>query len=395
MPDTEAVELDLGDNGGRHVFRSYEDLRKFVDQEREAWAWMREASEPSGNQMRMLERIAQLRSEVDSAQAHGRPLAAMVSDLPAWYAPGSSNIVHRASRIGIDLLQIKDMIGHNPAAFAYSFSRGWANLGQVTSIPMLQAVLTLAHPGFASAAEAMERLKSERERYRSEIRRITREAAQAEENRAAALLEAFRTGRRDVLRWGGKRAVRWRRYSTDQQARGAAAVDALHLVTKTYEERMALQAPSTYWRLKAKAHKRAEGQAALSLAVFFALAIGGLSFGFYETARYFLALPTDPRSSVYFVASAGLATIAGLILWIGRLLSRLYLSEHHLRKDAEERRIMTTTYLALMRKAGVGEADRSTILAALFRSSSDGIVKDDGAGDIGISSLVSRFGLPR
>jgi len=82
-------------------------------------------------------------------------------------------------------------------------------------------------------------------------------------------------------------------------------------------------------------------------------------------------------------------------LWIGRLLTRLYLSEHHLRKDAEERRIMTTTYLALMRKEAAGDQDRQVILTALFRNSSDGIVKDDGgSADLGLSALVSRLGVP-
>lgn len=119
-----------------------------------------------------------------------------------------------------------------------------------------------------------------------------------------------------------------------------------------------------------------------------------MTWAFLKAATFFLELEADPRSSVYFVASAGLATVAGLILWIGRLLTRLYLSEHHLRKDAEERRIMTTTYLALMRKGAASDVDRQVILTALFRNSSDGIVKDDGAADLGLSALVSRIGMP-
>lgn len=55
---------------------------------------------------------------------------------------------------------------------------------------------------------------------------------------------------------------------------------------------------------------------------------------------------------------------------------------------------MTTTYLALTRKNAVDEKDRQVILGALFRNSADGIVKDDGAGDIGLAALLSRVGMP-
>jgi hypothetical protein len=79
--------------------------------------------------------------------------------------------------------------------------------------------------------------------------------------------------------------------------------------------------------------------------------------------------------------------------WIGRLLTKLYLSEHHLRNDADERAIMTETYLALTAENAASEGDRNIILGALFRGTPDGIVKEDGPSDFSIQALLSRFAI--
>lgn len=51
---------------------------------------------------------------------------------------------------------------------------------------------------------------------------------------------------------------------------------------------------------------------------------------------------------------------------------------------------MTTTYLALIRSGAATEAERPIILEALFRQSADGIVKDDGPGDLNLGAILSR-----
>lgn len=64
-------------------------------------------------------------------------------------------------------------------------------------------------------------------------------------------------------------------------------------------------------------------------------------------------------------------------LWATRIMSRIYMSEHHLAVDAGERATMATTYLALTNTRSADEKDRAVVLAALFRPTADGIVKDD------------------
>lgn len=394
MSEPIRAEVDLGENGGRPIFMSYPDLRSFVEAERDAWRWMRDSAEPSGSQTRMLERIDSLLQHIDANAANGRPLTETVAEMKGWFESAGNHIVHHDSALGSELLAIRDKVSPSAAAFAYAFYRGWAQMAHASNPDLLRGLLMLVAPGVIESSDLVDRFSRERANYRAELKRVLTEAQLAETNRAAALSAAFEAGRKSIRRWAGKRAMRWHHYSVEQKGDTDAAIAEIRAVQTTYEEAMALQAPSKYWRDKAKGHKRSEGWAAARLAGFFILAGGGMTWAFYETATFFLNVESDPRNSVYFVASAGLATIAGLILWIGRLLTRLYLSEHHLRKDAEERRIMTTTYLALMRKTAAGDADRQVILAALFRNSSDGIVKDDGATDVGLSALVSRLGMP-
>jgi hypothetical protein len=71
--------------------------------------------------------------------------------------------------------------------------------------------------------------------------------------------------------------------------------------------------------------------------------------------------------------------LATLSFWFIRLLVRIFLSNLHLENDAAERVTMAKTYLALIRDGSLPKGDNiSTILAALFRPTGDGIVKDEG-----------------
>jgi hypothetical protein len=52
---------------------------------------------------------------------------------------------------------------------------------------------------------------------------------------------------------------------------------------------------------------------------------------------------------------------------------------------------MTQAYLALIKEAAASDQERVVILSALFRGASDGIVKDDGAGDISLPAMIARL----
>jgi hypothetical protein len=92
-----------------------------------------------------------------------------------------------------------------------------------------------------------------------------------------------------------------------------------------------------------------------------------------------------------YVKYAAIGVLATTIaLWAGRILLRFMISERHLAIDAEERVTMVMTYLALTKDSKLEAADRPLVLSALFRSGSDGIVKDDGSPDTMLTALIGR-----
>ena len=61
------------------------------------------------------------------------------------------------------------------------------------------------------------------------------------------------------------------------------------------------------------------------------------------------------------------------------LIVRMFLSNLHLASDADERVVMVKTYLSLIEGDQLSSnEDRQLILKALFRPTTDGLVKDEG-----------------
>jgi ABC-type multidrug transport system fused ATPase/permease subunit len=177
----------------------------------------------------------------------------------------------------------------------------------------------------------------------------------------------------------------------------AEAKQDLEALTKTYDEHMALAAPVAYWEAKRKKHRN------WSAATFALIAVGMIYFGNLLVTELenvgkavsVLKVATSPSptasaapassavSQVADIVSTGkigsFILLATLGFWIIRILVRLFLSHIHLENDAAERVTMAKTYLALKRDSALPSEDSiGTILAALFRPTGDGIVKDEG-----------------
>ena len=67
-------------------------------------------------------------------------------------------------------------------------------------------------------------------------------------------------------------------------------------------------------------------------------------------------------------------------VWLVRIFVRMLFSHLHLATDAAERRMMILTYLSMSRQGTQFAAeDQKLIVQHIFRSASDGLVKDDAA----------------
>lgn len=177
------------------------------------------------------------------------------------------------------------------------------------------------------------------------------------------------------------------------QQRAGDVSERLEATHAAYLEQMRLKAPVQYWSDKASGHRRSARDLKFFVWGFFALMIGGyvIAFaGLHQQVADFL-LQFKESTGALLVISAAFALLASLPLWVGRLLVKFYLSEHHLATDAREREVMTQTYLALTAEGKVDEKDRALVLAALFRSTPDGVVKDNTQPDTSPAALLSKL----
>jgi hypothetical protein len=175
---------------------------------------------------------------------------------------------------------------------------------------------------------------------------------------------------------------------TDFETQHASRIESAHqstesLLSKARDEiekfklfvksEIALKAPVTYWEVKAEEHERLARN--LGIAVVLLMLVCGIC-AFYSLG--FIKELVNAGDKTNYAGIAVVAVLLTLALWIVRLAVRLFLSQQHLGADARERTAMVKTYLAL-KEAGVApnNGDLTPVLVALFRPSSDGIVKDE------------------
>lgn len=182
----------------------------------------------------------------------------------------------------------------------------------------------------------------------------------------------------------------WQKQLDDTQAE-------LDRLKETYDKHMSLAAPVEYWNIKREKHGR------WALVSFVAIVIGMGSAAYFlhtelqSVGQAVMASKAVAAASTAKLQSGGSTAIqaltdsattwhlgsfillATLSFWFIRLLVRIFLSNLHLENDAAERVTMAKTYLALIRDGSLPKGDNiSTVLAALFRPTGDGIVKDEG-----------------
>tara|TARA_R110002051_G_scaffold121965_1_gene195063 strand:+ start:172 stop:1356 length:1185 start_codon:yes stop_codon:yes gene_type:complete len=390
---TEAITVNLGAENGTHSFRSYDHLLSWLTKERNRWSWMESARDPGDSRGRQFNRFNQIELQINNFRNEGRPFEVWKDNLPGWFHPNPEGVILSESAIGQRVQAIHDAYGPDAGAIAHSALRGWLEFSRITNLDQLRAVMVAASPLLLGPDTMAERLEKERNNTRYLLRQMIAEGARAEANRASVLQEALKHARHRTVSWTRKLSGVWDRQRRSAREAHEIAVNAINETKAAYDEFMHLKAPADYWSKKAARHQTAEDHARTRLYMFFPTALFILGLAFTITAIILLRPGPSHPTPVYFVVSAGLATFAGVVFWIGRLLTRLYLSEHHLRKDAEEREVMTTTYLALTRDQAAEEKDRHIILSALFRNSADGIVKDDGSADPGLVNALARLGM--
>ncbi|MCE7032624.1 DUF6161 domain-containing protein [Lysobacter sp. GX 14042] len=136
---------------------------------------------------------------------------------------------------------------------------------------------------------------------------------------------------------------------------------------RIYDEKLALLAPTEYWRDRSIDHKKR--------AKHYAYAFGGALATFLAVFGWLgVTHLIDPGTESVVLAVLPVLVPAFAGIWVLRILGRLLSENLMIAQDAHERETMVKTFLALMRDETTGkevitDEDRKIILHALFRPS--------------------------
>jgi hypothetical protein len=395
--DQPAVTLTFGETSPQREFRSFEDFNQWFISERAKWDWLRSGNQSFGNFPNLVnQHFNEVASLIEQAKAQPDPLRWIANQAEQRWGSGGF-LRYSEGRIGTAILDIRQSAGDEAAAFAYAFHLRQVNASNAATIDQFKGLVLLAIPGMADPADLANRLSNERNNFKAaQASSITRldKALDQQEERFSELVGRVRRVAARMLRL---RYRNWNKLRDHLAAQLDASKTEIDNVRVAYEESMRLQGPVKYWSGKAREHGKREFWAAFYVILFFfvgtailASAFGGAGYFVFSEGREAIKAGLPEPHALYLLITAGLAALSTLTFWIGRLLTKLWMSEHHLRNDAHERAVMTTTYLALTRNEKAADNDRQIILTALFRNTPDGIVKEDGA-DFGWQAVVSKY----
>lgn len=317
-----------------------------------------------------------------------------LGDLNNILAPLSNGrVLHHESPSGATVLDIKANAGEGPAGYALAFIMNRITLENVRTPEGLRGVILAAFPDMSSASDIEVRLKQERANYKSALRSSISTVQKAQSEHEARWVQMVRDAKYLGISQLRKAKNNVKRLQGDWLVQIGSAVADFKRTEDTYKSFMGLRAPADYWDAKSKEHDTAKNSDLGNVKLYFKslIAVLVVLFVLAGVVIYRVHDSKNEPVALYVLISGGLAVLSTIGFWIGRILTKLYLSEHHLKTDAEERRVMIMTYLAMMEDGSATAEERQIILTAIFHNTADGIVKDDGPPDVALQSLASRL----
>lgn len=385
MPETPPIlELDLAENGGILVFKSPGELQSWNKAEEEKWRWIYDHAGARAQTERLWQqysifhtevnqRAQQWRSQIHNAPEISRTLQSIRKLFSDFYL--ERKILNSQSAPANFVFDIKNKRGPSTAAGACIsiLSSPIPLHGEVPAEfwhGLIEGFLFAREVDWTASAHsrALDQLKAQ---YQEELGTQRKRATEIED-RNRTLNEAFAA----TLTEKGNNLEKLHGEQNEQfKALTEKHVGNLKGIEDAYDQKLALQKPVEYWDSRQKYHQKRSFRFGITGLAVGLVAVGGLGCLVYWV--FSRLAPTDnPRHW-----QVGILVVAAFFaVWIVRIFVRLFFSHLHLATDAAERRTMILTYLAMAREgAEVKPEDKKLILQHIFRSASDGLVKDDAA----------------
>lgn len=386
--------LRISDGHEPMTFSSDNEIMEWFRNEQLAWAALLDSSNvpsPIRSQLQTLHNdFEYIKNTLDNyalSPNDEHRISQAISALRVFEMP-EAHLLPSESREGQRVLDILQNHGKTEAVAAFLVATKRLSLGQAFEASVFRGAVLYTLPHFESTLALTQVLEIERSKMRDRHRRVLADA----NAKVDKVLESCQTAADDLAgRFEEMVGSQTLTFQSDQEARAAqfdALKAALNSTQKYYEEKMALLAPVRYWSNKHRNHSKRLCYSIFGLIGYFALAGASLYYTFFSAYNVLIERAADIPPTTVIIVSGGLALFSTLVLWIGRLVSRYFNSQQHLANDAHERRVMTMTYLALTKNGAASAEDRAIILNALFRPSSDGIVRDDGSPDTPLAQAL-------
>lgn len=146
----------------------------------------------------------------------------------------------------------------------------------------------------------------------------------------------------------------------------------LEEIENAFTERMATQSSVSYWSSKRRHHTIVLWATGVGMVL-----IGAGTAGAFSKASYELLQQSAMETELWRVGIV--LAISSIGIWLTRITGKIFISNLHLRTDADERVTMIQTYLSLLERGeALQENDRKLILETLFRPTSTGYIHDEG-----------------
>lgn len=403
MPtEINSIEVSLGKHELKLTFSSWVEAQEWLAKEKMAWQWVKDQYYQVSSQFQQSINVLNafhegLESKLSNA-IHEKLEIKQIPDVFGEFASEFENVLFSRSPDGLKVLDIRVRRGDKIGAIVYAFASNMLLIGQIEKREQFQAVLEFCVPTDLETEKLREALNNERLEFELKLKTLDAALNAGEKERE----QNFNLWCEHRGTWFQELVSDMKAAMTTQKADWQAELEEgkrnLEAITEQYRTFSELSSAESYWKTEAKNHTDKEGRLLWALAGYFVLSPLVL-IGIYWVSHNYLTsglmqVDDKSRSVILYFISGGLLVLTTIIFWIGRLISRMYLSEKHLGTDAGQRAVMTKTYLALIPEDRLDIDSRQMILAALFRPTSDGVVKDEGA-DSSLAMWLSRVGMPK
>jgi len=378
MSDNTSISLaiQLGENEPQLIFHNPTELKEWNDNENQKWAWLRQVG-LINQRDNFYNQLNSYCSEWNQVQQNPQQLDRILNQIKDSFSQfyARKSFLISSSPRGHFVINIRENRGDQVAAGAYAAILGLPfQINGQTQVEYLEGIIEAflyKREVDWTATAHQEALAQLENKYEANLTLQDQDHSllKKKNQNLNDKFDTTLTEKGDLL--DKLHAKQTSDFSTliEQHENNLKAIE------NAYDQKLALQKPVKYWQTKAKQHNRLAWIFGL-IALFSGLgAAGGMGYLAHE---YLGKLPPTESPKHWQI---GLLVIGAFFsVWLVRIFVRLFFSNIHLATDASERRMIILTYIAMLREGTQFETeDKKHIIQHIFRSASDGLVKDDAA----------------